>query len=234
MMVRFVALLGAVGLLVCQSAGLDAADVEEQDEFNKPYAPDSSYADLNALLGNNVPSLHSASKRQQSDREREVEAAQTQFYPYGRRTDPRKASGGFTFGKRGQYFIPIPYEKREMDEVNPYSVAKRDDELTGLEEYQASKRSGPYSFNSGLTFGKREPEKRNIFGSYDFGKRAYGNNFSFGKRGMGVSSFSFGKRSGLEGEQMMPEDKRAFGDFSFGKRNNGLSSFTFGKREGER
>lgn len=41
-MVRFVALLGAVSLLVCQSAGLDAADVEEQDEFNKPYAPDSS------------------------------------------------------------------------------------------------------------------------------------------------------------------------------------------------
>ncbi len=41
-MMRFVALLGAVSLLVCHSAGLDAADVEDQDEFNKPYADDNS------------------------------------------------------------------------------------------------------------------------------------------------------------------------------------------------
>lgn len=189
-------------------------------------------------MANEGPSLHSATKRELSDRQREIDmAAKQQFYPYGRRTDgPKRPTTGFVFGKRGQYFIPIPYEKREMAEVNPYSVAKRDDELTGLEEYQASKRSGPYSM-SGLTFGKRdalEPEKRNLFGSYDFGKRALGSSLTFGKRGMGVSSFSFGKRAGLEDEQLTQDDKRAFGDFSFGKRVNGLSSFTFGKREGER
>ena len=215
------------------------------------------YGDLHALLGNDQPRLLSAAKRDISDRQKEIEAAaEIPFYPYGRRIEISKLpKNGFMFGKRGQYVIPIPYEKREIDEVNPYSIDKREDELTGLEEYEASKRSGPYSMSGlrSLSFGKRDvldPEKRDMFRSLAFGKRALGNSFTFGKRGMGLSSFNFGKRSGLgssfnfgkravdrfeDGDDLMQDDKRALGNsFSFGKRVNGLSSFTFGKREDER
>lgn len=256
-MMRLVALLGAVSLLVCQSAGQDAANAEEQEDFNDLYPADRTHGleNMKGLqLDDDVQHLHSATKRDVSDRQREIDmAAKQRFYPYGRRTDAG-GQAGYIFGKRGQYFIPNQYQKRELDEVNPYSVAKRDDELTGLEEYEAIKRADtPYGMSGlrSLSFGKRDMAGPDLFGSYAFGKRALGSNFAFGKRGYGLSSFDFGKRAGLGssfafGKRGIPEvdryddadalvqDKRALGNsFSFGKRS-GLSSFTFGKRAGER
>ncbi|XP_038050039.1 uncharacterized protein LOC119723448 [Patiria miniata] len=258
-MLRLVALLGIASLLVCQSAGHDAANAEEQEDFY-PAERTNGFDNLKGIRDSDDQHLHSATKRDVSDRQREIDlAAQQPFYPYGRRTDVPGRPSGFVFGKRGQFFLPYQYQKRELDEVNPYSVAKRDDELTGLEEeLDASKRSnGPYSMSGlrSLTFGKREdawsPEKRaDLFRSYAFGKRALGSNFAFGKRG--YSSFDFGKRAGLgssftfgkrgvpdvdrfaDEDALLQDNKRALGSsFSFGKRS-GLSSFTFGKRAGER
>ncbi|XP_022098656.1 uncharacterized protein LOC110983600 [Acanthaster planci] len=259
-MMRLIALLGIVSLLVCRSAGQDAANVEEEEDFKDLYPADRAHGfkDVNGMM-DDEQHLHSATKRDVSDRQREIDlAAQQPFYPYGRRTDVPGRPTGFIFGKRGQYFIPYQYQKRELAEVNPYSVSKRDEELTGLEEeLDASKRSsGPYmSGLHSLTFGKRDawgPEKRrDPFSSYAFGKRAFGSSLTFGKRGYGMSSFDFGKRAGLDssftfGKRAIPDvdrydedalvqdDKRAFGSsLTFGKRN-GLSSFTFGKRAGER
>lgn len=227
-------------LLVCETVCMGPEAEKEDDNFDT--------AELRDLA-----LLHKALKRDVSDRQQEIDAAQQPFYPYGRRTDVPGRPSGFVFGKRGQYFVPArEYQKREMDELNPYSVAKRDEELTGLEdEFQASKRSNnPYGLSglTSLSFGKRDaamtPEKRaDLFRSYAFGKRALGSSFTFGKRGL--SSFDFGKRSNLgssfafgkrdDDADQMREEKRALGSsFSFGKRGNGMSSFTFGKRAGER